>query len=181
MIDHKRRLVALRHTPVAVRPGLCYGQIDVPLAETYVDDLRGVQEILPKPPYARVISSPLQRCYRLATDLQLGSVLTDPRLMELSFGHWEGQLWEDIPRVISEYWTEDVVHRSPPAGESFLQIIARVETLLNDPELWSAGESLLLVTHAGVIRALQHLLTGDDYESCLRLPIRFGEYRAWEV
>lgn len=179
MPESKRRLVALRHTPVAVRPGLCYGQIDVPLADSYIDDLKGVQQILPEPPYARIISSPLQRCYRLAMDLQLGSVQKDPRLMELSFGHWEGQLWADIPRVISEYWTEDVVHRSPPAGESFLQIIDRVKNLLQDPELWSAGESLLLVTHAGVIRALQHILTGDDYESCLRLSIRFGEYRMW--
>ncbi|MDQ3232867.1 MAG: histidine phosphatase family protein [Pseudobdellovibrionaceae bacterium] len=181
MIERKRRLVALRHTPVAVSPGLCYGQIDVPLADTYGDDLRSVQEILPGRSYARVISSPLQRCYRLATDLQVGAVEKDPRLMELSFGHWEGQLWDDIPRVISEYWTEDVVRRSPPAGESFLQIIARVQALLQDPDLWSAGENLLLVTHAGVIRALHHILTGEDYDSCLRLPVRFGEYRAWDI
>ncbi|WP_141734946.1 histidine phosphatase family protein [Oligoflexus tunisiensis] len=177
----KKRLVALRHTPVAVRPGLCYGQIDVPLAASYLDDLRGVQETLPGVPYDRIISSPLQRCFQLATDLKLGDVHKDARLLELSFGHWEGQFWADIPRVISEYWTEDVVHRAPPAGESFLQIIERVQTFLADPELWAAGDHLLLVTHAGVIRALQHLLTGADYASCLSLPIRFGEHRVWEL
>lgn len=176
----KKRLVALRHTPVAVRPGLCYGQIDVPLAASYPDDLRGVQNTLPRPEYARIISSPLLRCYKLATDLGLGSVTQDARLMELSFGHWEGQLWEDIPRAISEYWTEDVVNRAPPAGESFRQIIARVHNFLEDPDTWSAGPHVLVVTHAGVMRALQHLMNGDDYDSCLRLSIRFGEHRIWD-
>jgi alpha-ribazole phosphatase len=177
----KRRLVALRHTPVGVTPGLCYGQIDVPLAETYPDDLRAVREHLPASLYTRVMSSPLQRCHQLAKDLECGAVETDARLMELSFGHWEGQLWEDIPREVSEYWTEDVVNRAPPAGESFLQIIARVQSFLEDPQVWSAGPQLLVVTHAGVIRALQHLIDGDDYESCLRLPIRFGDHRVWEI
>ncbi len=177
----KRRLVALRHTQVAVRPGLCYGQIDEPLAATYQDELLRVQGTLPPPPFTRIISSPLTRCHRLAMDLDRGPVSKDARLMELSFGHWEGQLWEEIPRALSEYWTEDVVNRAPPAGESFRQIIARVQSFLEDSDAWSAGPHLLIVTHAGVIRALQHLIHGDDYDSCLRLPIGFGEYKIWDL
>jgi alpha-ribazole phosphatase len=176
----KRRLVALRHTKVAVEPGLCYGQLDVPLAPTYPKDRLEAQARLPAFPYQRIISSPLQRCLQLAKDLSYGSVEKDARLMELSFGDWEGQRWTDIPRDISEYWTDDVVHRAPPGGESFLQLIMRVRGFLEEPELWSAGPDLLLVTHAGVMRALQHIFMGDDYEQCLQWPLSYGEARIWE-
>src|SRR4051812_42525728 len=115
----KGRLVVVRHTAVGGPTGLCYGQMDVPLAASYTADLKVVQNTLPNLPYARVYSSPLHRCRQLATDLNCGSVQKDERLRELSFGAWEGLLWEAIPRAASEYWTEDVVHRAPPGGETF--------------------------------------------------------------
>jgi alpha-ribazole phosphatase len=155
--------------------------MDVPVAESYPDDLQAVRASLPRLTYARVISSPLQRCYRLATDLNFGSVDKDARLMELSFGAWEGLLWDEIPRPLSEYWTADVVNRAPPSGESFLQLITRVKNFLDDPMLWAAGPDVLVVTHAGVIRAMHHILSAVDYESCLRWPIHFGGYRMWEL
>lgn len=176
-----RKLVVVRHTAVGVRAGICYGQLNVPLADSYARDLLTVQSALPALPFTRIISSPLQRCHQLASDLNYGAVEKDARLMELSFGHWEGLLWNEIPRDISEYWTEDVVHRAPPSGETFLQLILRVKDFLNDPGLWERGGPLLLVTHAGVIRALHHILGGADYEASLRWPIGFGEHRIWEL
>jgi alpha-ribazole phosphatase len=177
----KRLLVALRHTRVAVEPGVCYGQLDVPLAATYSGDRLDAQARLPFRSYQRIISSPLQRCLQLATDLSLGPVEQDARLMELSFGDWEGKRWTDIPRALSEQWTDDVLHRAPPGGESFLQLITRVRSLLEEPGFWSAGPDLLLITHAGVMRALQHILSGEDYERCLQLPLAYGEARIWEL
>jgi alpha-ribazole phosphatase len=175
-----RRLIALRHTAVGVAAGTCYGQLDVPLAPSYTDDLEAVRRTLPDLPFARVISSPLQRCHQLATDIGRGFVEKDARLMELSFGDWEGLLWNELPRAISEHWTEDVVHRAPPAGETFLQLILRVKDFLNDPGLWKQGGPVLIVTHAGVIRALYHLLNGADRTACLSWPIAFGDHRIWE-
>jgi alpha-ribazole phosphatase len=175
-----RRLVALRHTSVGVPTGTCYGQLDVPVAHSYADDLGIVCRTLPDLPFTRVISSPLQRCYRLATDIARGPVEQDARLMELSFGDWEGLLWKELPRDISEHWTEDVVNRAPPAGETFLQLILRVKDFLNDPAVWVQGGPVLIVTHAGVIRALYHILNGADSTDCLSWPIAFGDHRVWD-
>lgn len=179
-LESGKKLVALRHTAVATTAGLCYGQIDVPLATSYAEDLNLVKQRLRAPGFSRVISSPLKRCHRLAIDLECGPVTRDPRIQELSFGQWEGQLWSEIPREISEYWTDDVIHRSPPGGESFVNLVERVATVIRDPELWQDSESVLLVTHAGVIRALIHLLEGREYAECLKENISFGEYRAWD-
>lgn len=174
-----RTIVALRHTAVGIRPGVCYGQIDIPLADSYRDELETVRRRFVHPDFGRIISSPLQRCHRLATDLGLGPVRKDPRLMELSFGQWEGLLWADIPRDISEYWTADVVNRAPPGGESFQDLITRVQAAIEDDELWAAGSKVLLVTHAGVIRALHHILKGVEPNSSLSVPISFGESHAF--
>jgi len=175
------KIIALRHTPVRIPLNFCYGQIDVPLADSYALDLAQVKRELPAWPETLIVCSPAQRCQRLAQDLDRGPVAVDVRLQELSFGAWEGQLWSDIPRAMSEPWTDDVIHRSPPAGESFLDVIGRVRSFMLDPALPKHHKNLLLVTHAGVIRALSHLLDGFDYVDCLNQKIGFGTYRSWDV
>ncbi len=181
VIDRHKRLYALRHCAVASATGLCYGQIDVPLAEGYPKELQGIQQRLQNLVIPRIVSSPLQRCHQLAVDLQRGPVTLDSRLLELAFGQWEGLFWADIPREISEFWTDDVVRRAPPGGESFLQLIERVESCIHDPNVWQNHDSLLLVTHAGVMRALLHLLEGKDYATCLQEKVEFGELRSWSL
>ncbi len=175
------RIIALRHTAVKIPPNFCYGQIDVPLADSYALDLLQVKQDLPAWPETLIVCSPAQRCQRLAQDLDRGPVTVDERLQELSFGVWEAQLWSDIPRAISEPWTDDVIHRSPPGGESFLDLIARVRSFMLDSALSSHHKNLLLVTHAGVIRALSHLLDGLAYHDCLNQKNDFGTYRSWDV
>lgn len=180
-IDRGKRLYALRHCAVAGTSGLCYGQMDVPLTENYPNELQSIQQQLQNLNISRIVSSPLQRCQQLAVELQRGPVTLDSRLLELSFGEWEGLFWADIPRDMSEIWTQDVVHRTPPGGESFLQLIDRVRACIHDPLHWQSHESLLLVTHAGVIRALLHILEGKDYETCLWEKVEFGELRSWTL
>jgi alpha-ribazole phosphatase len=98
-----------------------------------------------------VISSPLQRCLTLAEALH-----PDPRfdagLMEMHFGEWEGRRWEDLGAAALDAWAADLLHHTPPGGESVAMLQARSIAILNS----LAAEGLpacAVVTHAGVMRA----------------------------
>jgi alpha-ribazole phosphatase len=78
---------------------------------------------------------------------------SDARLMELSFGAWEGKSWYVLfatRREALDLWAADPLGRRPEGGESGRELEHRVQSFLAEV----AGEGDLLVTHAGVIRAL---------------------------
>lgn len=60
------RLVLIRHTSVAVPRGICYGQTDVPLADSFPDEATMVKQRLSRYHFDCVYSSPLSRCVKLA-------------------------------------------------------------------------------------------------------------------
>jgi len=88
----------IRHTTVNVAQGTCYGQTDVPLADSFEQE---AEDLIKKQPhdFNIVFSSPLQRCVQLASKFQ-GEVVFDDRLKEMHFGEWESAQWNDIPTDI---------------------------------------------------------------------------------
>jgi alpha-ribazole phosphatase len=165
-------LILIRHTPAAVEQGICYGRTDVPLHATFTSDREVVRAQLPAPPW-RVVSSPLTRCRQLAESL--GSpVRIDERLVELNFGRWELRRWEDIPREELDKWGADFVSRPPPGGESFLELAVRAEHFVSDCAKLYFGETVLVVTHAGVIRALLAPRLGLTLKQAFSIPVDFG-------
>ena len=141
-------LTLLRHPSVSAR-GICYGQSDVRLAPSHGAEIAEAVKLAPQ---ARaVISSPATRCRGLAEALAQARALPaptyDPRLLELNFGTWEGRPWTQIPRAESDPWAEDPIHRAPPGGERFLDLLERLRAALR------GLDDALIVTHAGPIRA----------------------------
>ncbi len=168
-------VILVRHTAVAVEPGVCYGASEVPLADDFPAAAERVRRLLLPPPRARIISSPSQRCLRLARVLANGADLTpDPRLLELTFGAWEGRHWDDLPRAEVDAWSADFVNRAPPGGESFSQLAARAEDCITDLISHHSGESLVLVTHAGVIRALLASRSELPLRDAFSISVEFG-------
>ncbi len=98
-------------------------------------------------------SSPLKRCLLLGRRLGLQTCCSDDRLKELSFGEWEGLLWDDVPRQELDYWAEDYLNRSPPGGESLFALQTRLQGFLED----RGTHPLIVLTHGGIIRALATL------------------------
>jgi len=151
-------LYLVRHTTPDVLPGTCYGQTDLDVAASFGQELTAVQAKLMHLPQAVVYSSPLQRCLKLATAsaeaLNLGEVTQDARLLELHFGEWEMQAWNDIPRGLIDVWAEEHVMQSPPQGESFHALHARAKSFLGEVSANECEAPVLVFTHAGVIRAL---------------------------
>jgi len=152
------QIFLIRHPRPLLGAGICYGQLDVE-AEDPQPTAERLRSLLPAG--TAVIASPLRRSRCLAEALH-AQPLFDRRLMEINFGEWEGRGWDQIERALLDAWAADVLHFSPPGGESAAMLQARVVNCITELR----ATSVALVTHAGAIRAaLGHWL---------RLPV--GEW-----
>ena len=105
----------IRHTPVAVGKDTCYGQSDVSLSETFIQDLAYYKKELPTD-FDIVYCSPLKRCKELAAGLECNNVEFENLLMEMNFGDWENQKWNDINQKELNSWMLDFVNVKTPNG-----------------------------------------------------------------
>lgn len=142
------QIFLIRHPRPLVEPGVCYGRLDVDC-----DDPLPVAARLQLPPQTTILSSPLRRARRLAEALD-PRVRLDARLAEIDFGDWEGRRWDDIDRDAIDDWAADVLNFTPPRGESVADLQRRVIDFAGELCTTFAGDSVALITHAGVIRAL---------------------------
>ena len=170
----------VRHAKPLIAPGICYGQINVP-ADVGATAACAHELAKALPPGINIICSPLQRCEQLAHDLiGLRADLlykTDLRLMEMRFGQWEGQRWDDIGAAAIDAWVADFAHHRPGGGESVGQFMQRVAAVWDESR---SPAGTLWITHAGVIRAATLLEGGQrQVASALQWPataLRFGSW-----
>src|SRR5579872_1552412 len=108
------QVALVRHPPVLLAPGICYGRRDVALdpAQAPAAIARIVAALADFP--APVWTSPATRCRQVA--MALGEINQDARVLELDFGAWEGQSWDAIPRAELDRWAADPLGFAPPGG-----------------------------------------------------------------
>ncbi|WP_019625949.1 histidine phosphatase family protein [Thioalkalivibrio sp. ALJT] len=123
-----------------------------------------------EPGWQFVVSSPLQRCrafaehYASTQDLPL---IVEPGLREIGFGDWEGrtrvELQRDRPEEYRAFYA-DPVHARPAGAEPLAAFRRRVEAGFDTALRPLQSERVLMVVHAGVIRALVGWVLGmpDD-------------------
>jgi probable phosphoglycerate mutase len=106
-----------------------------------------------------VVSSPLRRCLEFAEGYaaQNGLPLTiEPRLREIGLGVWEGLSHEQVQRDWSQAYAaykRDIVTGLPYGAESLPGFIERVREALDELAAQHAGQRVLIVCHAVVMRA----------------------------
>jgi alpha-ribazole phosphatase len=158
--------IFIRHPPLTDMQGICYGALDVHIADAvvmqYADKLKKELPLLP------VISSPLQRCFALAQTIDINAK-QDSRLIEMNFGDWQGRPWDCIDRLALDAWAKDVTKFRAPNGENFIDVIARLSDFLHQLEV-----PHILVTHAGVIRAAHYLLGAVPTEQAAAMEIPYA-------
>jgi len=166
------RLLLVRHPRPEVAAGICYGSSDVPVSEAEV--LR-VHAALPH--RLPTWSSPLRRCASLVRALNPPQLCFDARLAEMDFGAWELRSWDDIPRSEVDAWAADLLHYRPGGGESVLDVARRVAAFRHALRLQGHAE-VLVICHAGTIRLLRALTSGQPLEAAAleaaRTPHRIG-------
>lgn len=168
-------IVLVRHTSLAVERGICYGMTDLDVAESFAAEAQRVVAQIPD--CDSLISSPLQRCTKLAHEIAARFGIQpeiDRRFAEMDFGSWEGMAWAGIPRNEMDAWARDFLHARPHGGETVAELRTRV--LSGVEEYASRDGTQVIVCHAGVIKAA--FATGDnasdfnaapDYGEILRL------------
>ena len=179
MTDHAPTFVdLLRHgQPVGGRR--YRGRQDDPLSKTGWEQMWHAAS--GETPWQRVVSSPLIRCRAFAEELceKLDLPLRiDDRLQEFHYGEWEGksadELKEDDPDIISRYYHDPYNHR-PPGAEYVVDFVQRVEGAYSEMLETHPGEHLLIIAHAGVIRAIiAHALKAPP-ETIFRMHIETGQ------
>ncbi len=154
------------------------GQIDDPLSET---GWRQMWEAVgTQAPWQQLVTSPLSRCRAFAERLAERHALqlsVDPRLMEVGFGAWEGrtaeQLLAEDPEQIRRFY-HDPVHQRPAGAEPLADFRARVIAGLTDLTRTYTGQRVLVVTHAGVMRAAVAYALNAPLEAIYRIEVGYA-------
>ncbi len=162
--------------------GRCYrgSGTDDPLSELGWSQMwRAVGE---QGPWDLVVTSPLLRCRRFAEALAQRNqrpLRVEPALREVGLGAWEGlrpdQVRSRDPQGYDRFYRDPV--RCRPAGaESLESLSQRVSQAYDDLVQRHAGQHLLLVVHAGVIRALAGEILRADPVRWYRLRIDYAHF-----
>ncbi len=144
------------------------GQIDAPLNETGVEQAGKLAKRLFGEKIDVIYSSDLMRCVqtaKLVAKKHTLKVNKDGRLRELSFGEWEGMSYNEIQAQspdLLEKWMNDPAHIPPPNGETLIQLATRVKSAVDEIKPQHEEQTVLFVTHGGVIRTLLCLSLGID-------------------
>ena len=100
----------IRHTTPQVDNGICYGQLDLDVKDSFIEEAGLIKQHVEGILFDKVYSSPLVRCKKLADKLPASnSIICDKRLKEIDFGQWEGLAWKSIPHDEMEQWSADYV------------------------------------------------------------------------
>lgn len=162
----------VRHTKVAVNKGICYGQTDVDLADSFREEIEQLKKQLPTD-FDKVYSSPLQRCKTLAEQFS-SSIIFDDRLKEMHFGDWELKAWNDIPKEEIQPWYDDFVSTETPNGDSFENLYLRCSSFLDELRKQNY-DKILIVTHGGIVRSTWAYLLDIPLKNTFKLPLDYGE------
>ena len=144
------------------------GQIDIPINELGRTQARRNGEVLGETLGAEALSrlnfvaSPLSRTretmeiVRQAAGLLPGAYETDPRLMEIKYGTWEGAYLDELKRGDPDAFRERRENKfgwRPANGESYRDLTERVRH-------WLSGitRDTVVVSHGGVSRVVRGLI-----------------------
>lgn len=168
----------IRHTSVDVPKGICYGQTDVPLKDTFQEEAANVKRQLQGISFDKIYASPLSRCMHLANYCFDQAIEQSSEILELNFGDWEMQKWETIG---AHPWWEDWVNVSTLNGESYQQMYQRVSLFFDKITTHSPFKNIAIVAHGGVLACSRTYFQGVPLENSFKEPISYGEIMTYQI
>jgi alpha-ribazole phosphatase len=163
----------IRHTAPAIASGICYGQADIDVADSFEEEAKIIKDQLPAS--LDIYSSPLKRCYQLASYLYPHTIIEQHHdLKEMQFGEWELHAWDNIPAEPLNRWMQDFVNVRVPGGENYLDLYDRTISFFNS--IVKKNQSAALFTHSGNIRSILSYVNNVPLEdSFSKFKIGYGE------
>jgi ribonuclease H / adenosylcobalamin/alpha-ribazole phosphatase len=157
------RLFLVRHGETADNVKMRYlGIRNEPLTAAGMEQAYHVADALASFPIRTVYTSPLKRAADTANRIRqacMAPLYEDPRLMEGSFGRWEGLSRDEVLKLGSPdaellaRWEEDAAI-APPGGESLKDVQVRMLSLVDELKEKELESPVVLVSHVGPIKAL---------------------------
>ncbi len=177
------KLILLRHGKT-VSSGKYIGSTNIGLADEGIVQVEKLAPIIARESADHVVCSPLLRCRETLKLLDLsGNATIDDDLREINFGEWEEKSFDEVstryPDLIQE-WALGKMDFCFPGGEGLRDFKTRLEQvkkrLINQDV-----ETLLVVTHGGVIRHMICSILGLPFEHYLLFRILESRYTVLDI
>jgi len=164
--------------------GRLQGQKDIPLNDLGRGQAeeagRRLRNLAPNVEDLAYVASPMSRTretmslLRKAIGLDPDGYRLDERLVELTFGDWEGMTWKEVRRKepqLAALRERDKWNYAPPGGgESYAMLTERVRPVLAD-----LTRDTVLVAHGGVARAFLAVTCGVSTRDAASIDIWQGK------
>lgn len=141
------------------------GQKDNPLNENGINQALEAKAELEGIHFDRIYVSPLIRAIHtaeLATGRSKEDFIIEERIKEIGFGVLEGTVSDDMKPPYSNFFLNPGAYAAPEGGESFEELLARVQDFLDELKGKLPGQRVLLVSHGAAIHALINRILRQD-------------------
>jgi ribonuclease H / adenosylcobalamin/alpha-ribazole phosphatase len=139
------------------------------------EQARKLGERLADEPIAAVYSSPRERTRSTASAIaapRKTDVIIDDALDEIDLGDWTGTRIADLEGDSQfQRWNAERGSARPPGGEAFASVAGRVQDFARRASARHADETVAVVSHADVIKALVASCLGLPFDNVLRFEI----------
>ncbi len=136
-----------------------------------------LRDLIGDPSAFDFVASPMRRTretmrrIRTAMGLEPEAYRVDPRLVEVSFGDWQGYTFVELDEIspgATASRSRDKWNFVPPGegAESYQMLMERIV-----PVFESFSQPTVCVTHGGVMRALFRHVTGLSMKEAARMPV----------
>ena len=166
---------------------LMQGHMDEPLNDVGRQQAREMRELLqqryPGLHFDAVYSSPLYRAVETAgilSGLSEEEIQKDERIIEVSFGKYEGKKYSKLGPAMTLYWALPELFPAPATVEPISSMTARSSSFLNDI-LKRKEQTVLVVCHGGILRSLYGFMEGRRNGIVWRPKPKNCEIRVYEA
>ncbi|WP_129596153.1 alpha-ribazole phosphatase [Anaerophilus nitritogenes] len=171
-------LILVRHGEIEENHKALYcGFTDSALTERGILQAKEMSEQLKEEKIDMIVSSNLKRAIKTAQMIHQHhkvKIIEDENLREMNFGLWEGLSYHTIkekyPKELQK-WQEDWIGYRVPKGESLAQMYERVVECIKRIRKEYKNQNILIVSHAGCIRAIISYLVGNGVEDYWKYKI----------
>jgi alpha-ribazole phosphatase len=173
-------LILIRHGDIGdAYTGRLVGRGDMPLSALGRTQAEGLGHRFRSSNISCLLSSPLSRAQETAEAVAHAAqcpVTTHEDLAEVDFGDWEGKTFDEIETAAPEridHWAKFDPTFAFPKGESLACFLERIERLASHIASLQ-NETVVAVTHGGVIRALICVFLGLDPRNYVLFEVSRG-------
>ncbi|NLY80998.1 MAG: histidine phosphatase family protein [Lysinibacillus sp.] len=158
-MENKLQLYFVRHGETEWnKEGRLQGWLDSPLTTRGITQIAQLKKQLQRVRFSAVYASPANRAYQSAI-LLVGhnlKIQRDERLQEIHLGSWQGRRIEDIEKEDYARYNQYIdrpAEYTPDTGESFQQVMERMNEFFNDCIANHQSGNILIISHGVAIRA----------------------------